>query len=178
MHIQYETQGSHRPTHCPNGIPFRVASTKCLNCINFVKNHRSKRVLECSYGEIEWENINIETMSLDFFDQKNKFEFEMFVDNKWGACTLGWLVDNKNLKFRYRKIVVPSPTHKEIMTKWWKRPHKDVWFQVTGYNSATETYLCIGIYDRDLTVGHFKTIDFVDFESAGIPPECIKGETN
>jgi len=128
----------------------------------------------------EWKELKIDNLPPDILTGDYEFEKREY-NSEWkesmnNGSPLEVLICKSNyqdIDYRYRKPEPLPPTHEEIMTKWWKSEKGvNTWFKVFMYHA--NRYYCLGATVRDNTIPRFlilEGIDFLDRESADIPPE-------
>ena len=122
----------------------------------------------------EWKELKINNLPPDILTGDYEWEW---TNNSWTRCTWNSLAiisevlkRPDNQKFRYRKPEPKTPTHEEIMTKWWKLTH--AWFQVKSYHIRDHEYYIMDDTNKDNDSYGWQSKDwFIGRESATIPPE-------
>ena len=136
---------------------------------------------------MEWINFKIDNLPPDILTGYYEVQF---LNNVWKESgdfnhldRLEWLkiLYEGQLEYRYRKPEPKAPTHKEIITKWWKTSEY-CWKKVFIYNrscdlfNGSQAYIFYGEVDGGEKFGStssrgVKKDWFIDKESSDTPPE-------
>ena len=122
----------------------------------------------------EWKELKKDDLPPDILTGDYEFQF---YDEDYGTWELDgnsvpFIIDELNrgiFKFRYRKKPKPAPTHKDIMTKWWKYRWPHAWVKVIRYEPCKDYPYYV--LDGDV-VEQVSKKWFVDKKSLDIPPEA------
>ena len=116
----------------------------------------------------EWKELDIGNLPSDWL--KGKYEIEIWVGNALDQYMTFNETPYKAIarvlyngaKIRYRKVQPKSPTHEEIMSKYFKNDN-GIWHKITAYNPRNHNYWLVSMWvNKDY---------FADMESADIPLE-------
>ena len=112
--------------------------------------------------ETEWTELKIDNLPSDILTGDYEFLSPCGGPGSGILGIIGEMLDGEECF--YRKCQPKAPSHKEIMTKWWKSDRSWRWFKIVQYHN--------GMYYTEIDDQRFlRKTDFTNFKSADIPPE-------
>ena len=144
-------------------------------CKGFGDSVRAAKQYLKENSDMEWKELDINNLPHDILVGDYEFEYiigpELFPSKNQDYQGRINMLKSKAPNIRYRKDQPKTPSHTEIMTKWWKCDVRSIWAKVESVE-----FDMIGAKYRfyyTTSKGFQRAVDLIGRESADIPPEGV-----